>query len=354
MIANNAISEDNINRIYIMLGSACNFHCGYCLHCDMTKNDEKHIGEKLEKYLWRLAKERTKKNKIHIMFWGGEPLLYYQQIKEIVKIYDDSFTYGIVRNGSLLNQEIVDFINKNNIRYTLSHDGENTNKTRMIDIIPKVKPFLDQIENLSIDATMSAFNMDYDKLIDYWNKILPDAVPNVELLRVTWDMPKELYQFDLGIYKQNTELFFDKAASDLISGNITKRVLVAMPFINTVANGIDGENQKYLNCGQIYHNLNVDLDGNIYACHNTGVVIGNVDDSRVDYIAAYEKWLESRRLDACKICCVNKFCNGGCPLEPKGNNGFRKTCLINIVFYESVKKAVTKIITHVKNNDNGG
>lgn len=340
--------ESNINRIYIMLGSACNFHCKYCLQCNMKPDKEKHISEKLQQYLWRLIKERDNQKKIHIMFWGGEPLLYFEQIKEIVKIFGSSFTYGIVSNGSLLNQNIVDFLNENDINFTLSHDGVNTIKTRRIDVIKDlaIKSMLNQINNLSVDATTSAFNIDYNSLIDYWNIVLPKAVPNIELLRVTWDMPKELYCLDLDKYKKNTEAFFSKAADDLLSGNITKRVLVALPFIKTVANGMDGNNH-YLNCGQIYHNLNVDLYGNIYACHNTGIVIGSVSDIREKYIESYEKWLNTKKLKSCEECVVKDYCSGGCPLEPEGENGLRKSCAINIVFFESVEKAVRKIISAI-------
>ena len=46
----------------------------------MKPDKEKHISEKLQQYLWRLIKERDNKKKIHIMFWGGEPLLYFEQI----------------------------------------------------------------------------------------------------------------------------------------------------------------------------------------------------------------------------------------------------------------------------------
>ena len=326
-----------------MLGSACNFNCKYCLQCNMKPDSDKHISDKLRKYLWSVAC-KTQSTKKRIMFWGGEPLLYFEQIKEVVNIYKDKFDYSIVSNGSLLTKEKVDFINENKITFILSHDGKNTISTRFNDVLKNtvIYELVNQIDDLAVDATTSSFNMDYDVLIDYWNIVLPKAVPNIELLRVTWDMPEELYKFNLDEYRKKTEEFFSKAVDDLIKGNITKRVLVALPFLNVVADGIDGK-KKRINCGQTYHNLNLDLDGNIYACHNTGIVIGSIDDSKEKYTNVYQKWLNSKRLKACNDCVVRNYCNGGCPLEPAGKEGLRKTCAINIVFFQCVEKAVKKI-----------
>lgn len=347
----NILRDNKINRIYLMLGSACNFHCKYCLQCDMKPNSNKHMSDKLKKYLWKLVAYKMQSTPIRIMFWGGEPLLYFEQIKEIVKIYKNNFAYTIISNGSLLTKEKVDFINNNKITFILSHDGKYTTKTRFTDVLqnPVILALINQIDNLAVDATTSSFNMDYDMLLDYWNIVLPKAVPNIELLRVTWDMPEELYRFDLNKYRENTEIFLNKAIDDLISGNVTKRVLVALPFFNLVADGLDGK-KKLINCGQTYHNLNVDLDGNIYACHNTGIIIGSVTDNRDTYIKAYKKWLNSKRLRACNDCSVKNYCNGGCPLEPKDKNGYRKTCQINKVFFECVEKAVKRIIEFYKNS----
>lgn len=89
----NILRDNKINRIYLMLGSACNFHCKYCLQCDMKPDSNKHISDKLKKYLWKSVAYKTQSTPIRIMFWGGEPLLYFEQIKEIVKIYKNNFAY---------------------------------------------------------------------------------------------------------------------------------------------------------------------------------------------------------------------------------------------------------------------
>ena len=326
-----------------MLGSACNFHCKYCLQCDMKHDMKKQVSDKLKKFLWSVAC-KTQSTPIDILFWGGEPLLYFKQIVEIVNTFGKSFKYVMVSNGSLLTEEIVNFLNDNHIRYVFSNDGKNTATTRIVDVTknPEIKALLSKIENLSVEATTSSYNIDYNALFDYWNTVLPNAIPNFELLRVTWDMPEELYKFDLDKYRENTERFFNEAVDDLIKGNITKKASVALPFLNIVADGMDGK-KRQINCGQTYRNLNVDLDGNIYVCHNTGITIGTVDDNRDKYIKAYQEWLNSKRLKACSDCVVRNYCNGGCPLEPSGKEGLRKTCAINIVFFQCVEKAVKKI-----------
>jgi sulfatase maturation enzyme AslB (radical SAM superfamily) len=54
-------------------------------------------------------------NKIHILFFGGEPLLFYKNIiiptvEYCNNIYTNNFKYDITTNGTLLTKEIVDFL----------------------------------------------------------------------------------------------------------------------------------------------------------------------------------------------------------------------------------------------------
>jgi uncharacterized protein len=66
-----------------------------------------------------------------ITFFGGEPLISFDKIKEIVEyteMISETITkrYTIVTNGTLMNDEIADFMEKYHFRVTVSLDGDKT------------------------------------------------------------------------------------------------------------------------------------------------------------------------------------------------------------------------------------
>lgn len=344
-MSTNVDSELNISRIYLMLGASCNFHCKYCLQCDMKEDTPKAMTDDVKKFIWRLVNK--KKNKLTLMFWGGEPLLYFNQIQSIVDEFKDSVNYSMVSNGSLLTDYIVDFINENKINYVLSNDGVNTNITRLNDVLQdsRLLFLLNKIERLSVDATVSAYNMNFLQLLSYWNIVLPKAKPNFELLRVTWNMPSDLYNFDFDLLSKNIYNFFSCAIFDLIHEHTSKTLSAAMPYINTICKGL-GKELKYPNCSQTDRNLNIDLDGNIFVCHNTGFKIGTILDDRNTYLSKGYKWYQSKKIKECEKCSVVDFCSGGCPLDITDKDGEKITCKINRLFYENAVRAIFDGLLH--------
>ena len=71
-----------------------------------------------------LSHAAQSKKKPSISFFGGEPLLRFDDIiRPLVKKYGDSFGWSITTNGNLLNQTTIDFCVKHNIKILLSIDG---------------------------------------------------------------------------------------------------------------------------------------------------------------------------------------------------------------------------------------
>src|SRR6185295_15323649 len=61
-----------------------------------------------------------------IEFWGGEPFVYFAKLKKLVPALHQRFPeaeLNIVTNGSLIDEEILDFIERYDIRIAVSHDG---------------------------------------------------------------------------------------------------------------------------------------------------------------------------------------------------------------------------------------
>lgn len=108
-----ALWVSDVTKILIKLGGECNINCKHC-HCDM---EEFSFNEDVIRWI------KLQPNLVDIIFNGGEPLLYFDVMKDIVAKLGDKYHYSMVSNGTLLNDEIVKWVNENKIRYAISFDG---------------------------------------------------------------------------------------------------------------------------------------------------------------------------------------------------------------------------------------
>lgn len=134
LIQNNG--EGEIGLISFPTIHDCNLNCTYCF----AKAGTNHMG--LERVF---SEERIRKlfdfiysdyfrDKISLrldLVSGGEPLLRFDTLKKIVEIrnemqkkYCKDMMIWLCTNGTLLNEEICDFLNANNISIGISIDGE--------------------------------------------------------------------------------------------------------------------------------------------------------------------------------------------------------------------------------------
>lgn len=116
--------------LYIILGHDCNLRCKYCF---MPKDSMKLDIYKIHKLLDIIAKERPH---LSIRFYGGEPILYFDKIQNIITYTKEiglASDFALPTNGTLLTEEIVDFIKAENISVMVSLDGnKETNDTMRV------------------------------------------------------------------------------------------------------------------------------------------------------------------------------------------------------------------------------
>lgn len=108
----------------VMLGltNDCNLACSYCFVKQNKEYITLDIAEQTIQWLKNNAKEKNIKP--YLVFFGGEPLLQFNEIiVPIVEKYHNEIDFGITTNGVLLNEDIIDFFYKYNIQPLLSFDG---------------------------------------------------------------------------------------------------------------------------------------------------------------------------------------------------------------------------------------
>ncbi|HHT57270.1 radical SAM protein [Herbinix luporum] len=135
----------NQYQLIINITEDCNLRCKYCYLSEVYEFTRNRTSQKMTletgkrainmflKKLDEISEFNPGKKGI-ITFYGGEPLLEYLNIKELIEYAKKTttvpLTFNLTTNGTLLNEEIIDFIVENNIYVAVSLDGSMFNHDR--------------------------------------------------------------------------------------------------------------------------------------------------------------------------------------------------------------------------------
>lgn len=316
-----------VHTIFFMLGFACNFNCKYCLQHEFRNNK---IYLTYNKQIIEFIKRQAEQNNhIDINFFGGEPLLYFDIIKDVVHQlkYVDNISFSLLTNGSLLNDTTISFINEHNINVGISWDGRNTKLSRGIDIFETNKENIFKLSRpFFVSSVLNAYNSplqllnDLDSLNEEYKNIYNTNVPfNIDNLYCLENTNSDVFLLDFKKYEQDLEFLINKFMyhNDMLT-------YTEFNYINGI---IESIKQYDENCVMIYspcmngiHVLNIDLEGNLYLCHdNSDKVLGNIYSNIDDYMNKYKSYniLPQYCETECKECSVRFCCSKGCMLLSK-------------------------------------
>ena len=110
-----------VKALCLHIAHDCNLACKYCF----AEEGEYHgrralmsfeVGKKALDFL--IANSGSRRN-LEVDFFGGEPLMNFDVVKQLVaygreqeKLHDKKFRFTLTTNGVLLNDEIMEFLNK--------------------------------------------------------------------------------------------------------------------------------------------------------------------------------------------------------------------------------------------------
>lgn len=327
-----------VDTIFIMLGRKCNFNCRYCMQLSSDQKLDKlptEINEDIYDLFRDIAKNQE--NPLTIHFYGGEPLVYFNKIKEIVKNTKDikNIKYSIITNGSLINEEISNFLNENNFVVGVSWDGRQSIETRRKDVFLSNKENIFKIKNLGISAVLSHYaypKQILDDIQEIDNLYRKDSNKhlsvNIDEIFDTDLTDRTLLDVDYKrVYrevKELTHLTLSKMTNKLnvkdqneFDSKYYARTVLFEQYINYIKNAVKNtEESEICYCSNGYRVLNIDLEGNLYSCHNCDTKVGNI------YCNYYQIIENVRKTDLtpyflktiCKDCDVKILCRGGCKL----------------------------------------
>ena len=134
--------SSKVKSVTLALTEQCNLRCKYCGYMPKYLDHDYHLREMPREIAFKaidfLMKNSQESDVCNIGFYGGEPLLRLDLIKECIAYVKERYpfrqpTYNITTNATLLNEEAVAFLIDNDIQITISLDGpeKEQNKYRV-------------------------------------------------------------------------------------------------------------------------------------------------------------------------------------------------------------------------------
>lgn len=186
----------------LIMTELCNFNCSYCFQNKGKKNINVSTVEKALDFFFPLLTEEC-----YINFFGGEPLLAFDQIRQTVSYFQEKnerlkkhIQFSMTTNGSLIDNHILKFLNQHLFLLTVSFDGLaqdiSKKKGSFEQIVSTIRKILNNpgIE-LETNSVFTPTTVGY--LSESIQFICELGVPNIEfsLHKITpWDS-SSLFQF---------------------------------------------------------------------------------------------------------------------------------------------------------------
>lgn len=338
-----------IKFLRIVLGTKCNYKCAYCSQAFDAPEEQSTTIEDAKTFLARMDEWLFSEPK-RIELWGGEPLVYIKWLRIVLPALRKKFPnsqISTITNGSLLTDEIVDFLVENRCVFSVSHDayGQSMRGEDILDDPEKVR-IIDRAERLVHEAHYPlrcfGFNVTYNKKVldpirakayftqKFGRDIAMSSDPVLAVGRAEVDAETVPAGELLEDFARNV------ATATLLPPELSSYSLFRYGnmFIQSLA-----ERLSLVNVGQKCDidrdsSLVVDVKGNVYTCQNF-VKVKDVKGSVYDFDNIKVNNLQhfSNR-KSCMSCPYAHMCMGGCPAIQ--GNGFAGTCEIKFAFFSGI------------------
>ena len=336
-------SESFVKALCLNIAHDCNLRCKYCFadegeYKGCRKLMTPEIGKKSIDFV--IKKSGPRKN-IEIDLFGGEPLMAFNTIKEIVeygkqqeKLHNKNIRFTMTTNATLLNDEIMDYLDKNMGNIVLSIDGrkEINDKVRVRAdgsgshdaIMPKIKKMVemrDKSKQYYARGTFTRENTDFFEDVKFLANEGFDEI-SVEPVVLPDDHPLSLREEDLPtIFEQ-----YDKLYEDMVKRHKEGNEFKFYHF-NIDLQGGPCVYKRISGCGAGHEYVAITPEGDIYPCHqfvgNEDFKIGTLDENSElnKEIANKFKAAHIYNKPECKKCWARFYCSGGCQANNYNFNG---------------------------------
>lgn len=354
-----------VDSVTILLTNDCNLRCDYCFETNKGKDYIlKETAEEIIRRTYRkLPKEVYGENKFTVNLFGGEPMLAWPVIKHICDFKNKEhldFAIGITTNMTMMTDEMLDYIDDNDIFLLTSVDGNkeahNAHRCGSFDVVMEnIHKVIDRGLSHLIEVRMTVtpetakYMADSVKMfIDMGiNNICPVAASDLEWSDEAVEELCKAYSDTLNMY------------IDILNDENNKRNISIRKVDDALTNVLspNGDYDKMCNIASTRWVV-VDWNGDVWPCPDFPTTdnealkklkIGNfftgvdVDKIRKESMkATFDK-------PECKDCPAKYSCKSGCPYQNfYANNTFFKPtdayCKLEIMYYEEIQKFREKLL----------
>lgn len=321
-----------VKAMCLHIAHDCNLACKYCF----AEEGEYHGRRALmslevgKKALDFLIENSGNRRNLEVDFFGGEPLMNWDVVKELVrygrskeKEYDKNFRFTLTTNGVLLDDEVMEFVNKEMSNVVMSLDGRKEINDKMRPfrngkgsydlIVPKFQKLAESRKqtNYYIRGTFTRNNLDFSNdVIEYAD--LGFKQMSIEPVVADPDEPYALREEDIPKILEE----YDKLAVEYIKRYKENRGFNFFHFMIDLKQG-PCVLKRMAGCGSGTEYLAVTPWGDLYPCHQfvgqEEFLLGNVFDGITNTAVRDEfKLCNVYAKDKCKECFAKFYCSGGC------------------------------------------
>lgn len=324
--------ETVVKALCLHIAHDCNLKCRYCFAEEGEYKGHRalmsyEVGKKALDFL--IANSGNRKN-LEVDFFGGEPLMNFDVVKQLVlygreqeKLHNKNFRFTLTTNGILLNDEIMEFANKEMANVVLSIDGRkevndymrpSRNGKGSYDIIlPKFEKLAKSRNqtNYYVRGTFTHNNLDFSKDVLH----LADLGFQQISVEPVVAQPEESY----ALQKEDVEKIceeYDLLAKEMIQREKEGKGFNFFHFMIDLSGG-PCVAKRLSGCGSGTEYLAVTPWGDLYPCHQfVGMeefLMGNVDEGikRTDIRDTFKECNVYSK-DKCQECFAKFYCSGGC------------------------------------------
>ena len=321
-----------VKALCLHIAHDCNLACRYCFAEEGEYHGRRALmsfetGKKALDFL--IANSGNRRN-LEVDFFGGEPLMNWQVVKDLVaygreqeKIHNKNFRFTLTTNGVLLNDEIMEFANKEMGNVVLSIDGRKEVHDHMRPfrkgagsydlIVPKFQKFAESRnqDKYYVRGTFTHNNLDFS------NDVLHLADLGFKQISVepVVAQPTEDYAIREEDLPQLYEEY-DKLAAEMVERHKNGNDFNFFHFMIDLEGG-PCIYKRLSGCGSGTEYLSVTPWGDLYPCHQfvgqEEFLMGNVDEGITKPEIAEEfRGCSVYSKESCRTCFARFYCSGGC------------------------------------------
>lgn len=330
-----------IKSICLNVAHACNMRCEYCFadegdYGGLSELMSAEVGKRAIDFLIRESGER---HNLEVDFFGGEPLMNFGAVREIVEYargleaaHGKNFRFTITTNGVLLDDEKIEYINREMSNVVLSIDGrrEVNDRVRRLktkgsaydEILPKFLKVAEgrNQDNYYVRGTFTRYNKDFSKDVLHLADLGFKQI-SIEPVAAEETAPYAIREADLG------EIFaeYERLAREIIKRRREGRGFNFFHFLIDLESG-PCIHKLLSGCGVGHEYVAVSPGGDIYPCHqfvgHSEYKMGSVLEKSFD--REMKKMFEAQNVytkEECRGCWAKFYCGGGCAANARFLSG---------------------------------